>query len=70
MDKQNNKTMCIVLNQDLIDGPVTRAKKSTPYKITFEDDYAIYFIAENNLTCGIEKQNQIHKYKIIKENKI
>ena len=70
MDNQNNITEYIVLNLDLVDGRITRAKKFTEYPITYEDDYAVYFTAENGLVCGLEKENQTHKYKKIvkKEN--
>lgn len=60
----------IVLKDDLMDGRIMRAKKDTSYQITFEDDYAIYFIAENELMCGITKAEQFVEYtKHYKENK-
>lgn len=66
MSQEINFIEFIVLNKDLVDGRIVRAKKDTRYQITFEDDYAIYFIAENELTCGLSKNNSTHQYTKIK----
>lgn len=66
MSNSNNVVEFIVLDNDLIDGRIVRAHKNTKYKITFEDDYAVYFVAENELTCGLSKDNSIYSYKKIK----
>ena len=64
---ENKHTEFIVLYADLMDGRIMRAKKKKKYSIVFEDDYAIYFIAENDLTCGLSKNNTTYKFKKIIE---
>lgn len=64
---ENKVIEYIILDKDLVDGKFVRAKKKKKYKIIFEDDYAVYFIGENDLSCGLTKNVVTHKYKKIQE---
>lgn len=69
MKQENNSFYkVIVFNEDLVDGRVIRAKKNTKYHIYHEEDDVVYFIAENELICGIEKKDN-NKYTIFDKEK-